>query len=61
MIDYTHHSKEGYVELRLDGAVNKEDLDAVVSKLVPLMDESGKIGILKHIVSFGGITPAAFW
>jgi len=61
MLDYKQHPERGYVELKLDGSVSKKDLEAVVSKLGPLMDQCGKVGILKHIVSFGGITPAALW
>lgn len=61
MIEYLEHPEAGYVEFKLDGKVDREGFESVVSKLGPLMDRSGKVGILEHIVSFGGISPSVLW
>ena len=61
MIQYEEHPELGYVEFTLDGKIDRESFEAVVTKLGPLMDEHKKLGILKHIVSFGGIAPAVLW
>jgi len=66
MLHYEDHAGEGYVELRSDGKVDRASFDDVVAKLGPRMEEHaqagrGKLGILKHVVSFGGIAPAVLW
>ena len=61
MIRYEEHPEHGFVELTLDGKIDREGFEDLVSKLGPHMDAAGKVGILKHIVSFGGITPSVLW
>ena len=61
MITYSEDSARGIVEMTLDGKVTRESFDEIAGKLGPLMDAQGKIGILKRIVSFGGIEPSALW
>ena len=61
MIHYDEHTAEGFVELRLDGKIDREGFEEVSSKLGKLMDERGTIGLLKHVVSFAGIEPSVLW
>lgn len=61
MIQFEEHPELGYVELTLEGKVDRESFEELVSKLGPLMDERGKVGILERIVSFGGIAPSVLW
>jgi len=61
MIKYEEHEEAGYVELTLDGKIDRDAFKEIVSRLGPLMDKRGKVGILKHIISFGGISPSVLW
>lgn len=61
MIEYREHP-EGYVELTIDGKIDRQGFEDLVAKLGPSLDaRSGKTGVLKHIVSFGGIEPEVLW
>ncbi len=61
MIRYEEHPEQGYVEIILDGKVDRESFGVVARRMGTLMDERGKIGLMKRIVSFGGIEPSALW
>ena len=61
MLNYTEHPEQGYVELRLEGKIERADFEEVAEKLGKLMDERGKVGLIKHIVSFTGIEPSVLW
>ena len=61
MIRYEENPEHGYVELTLDGKIDRAGFQDIVSKLGPLMDRTGRVGILKHIVSFGGMSPSVLW
>jgi hypothetical protein len=61
MITYTQDAEKGIAELTLDGSINRESFDEVVGQLVPLMEAHGVVGLLKHIVSIGGISPSVLW
>ena len=61
MIEYAPHADQGYVELTLDGKIDREGFEEVVDQLGPLMEKHGKIGILKHILSFRGMSPTVLW
>jgi hypothetical protein len=66
MIQIHSHAPEGYVELHLDGKVDREGFERVAKELGELMDAraaagEGRLGILKDIVSFGGIPPSVLW
>lgn len=61
MIRYEEHPTQGFVELTIDGKVDRESFEEVVSQLGPFMEQRGKVGVLKNIQSFGGIAPAVLW
>ena len=61
MIRYEEHPEQGYVEVVLDGKVDRASFEVAVDKMGRLMDERGKVGLLKHVVSFGAIEPSLLW
>ena len=61
MIKYEEHLEQGYVQLTIDGKVDREGFEEIVAKLGPAMKEHGKLGLLKIVHSFTGMTPAVFW
>ena len=61
MLKYTEHPTEGFAELRIDGKIDAKGFEEVADKLSKLMDERGKVGLLEHIVSIGGIEPSVLW
>lgn len=61
MIHCRLHEEENWAELELDGRIDRSGFDAVAKELGAFMDQRGRIGILKHIRSFGGIAPSVLW
>jgi hypothetical protein len=61
MIEYLDHPERGYIELTIDGKLDRKSFDEIVSKLGPRMEQTGKLGILKNVVSFRGVEPSVLW
>lgn len=61
MIDYLEHEGARYVELTIDGKVDRQSFEKVVQQLEPVLQETDQLGILKHIISFGGMEPSLLW
>ncbi len=61
MIQSKEHAELGYAELTINGKVDRQSFDRVVFQLGPFMKEHGKIGLLKHVISIGGISPSVLW
>ena len=61
MITYTQDEEKGIAELRVEGGLTRDSFDEIVSQLGPLMETHGSVGLLKHIVSLGAISPSVLW
>tara|TARA_R110002072_G_scaffold302996_1_gene490888 strand:+ start:15242 stop:15679 length:438 start_codon:yes stop_codon:yes gene_type:complete len=63
MIKVTHDPETNIVELEIDGEITAEDFDETLTTLRSIIDEHGRIRLLKHVrsINFPPIPMSKLW
>ena len=60
MLDFRSIPDSSIVEFTVDGAVTREDFDAVIAAVESKIEDYGSVDLLEEIRSFGKIPPSVF-
>lgn len=61
MLDIKIDETVGYIELTVDGAVDKAGYEAAVAAIEALLKTHDKINAVEVVRSFGGMEPSLWW
>jgi len=61
MLSFRGVPNTNIVELTVDGAVTRDDFDAVITEINSKIEDYGSVGILEEIRDIGKIPPAVVW
>ena len=61
MIEFEVIPDSNIIEFTVDGKTTKEDLGGLIAACEKLIEEHGKIRMLKWVMSVGGIEAGALW
>jgi hypothetical protein len=61
MMQYTQYDTRNIIEITIDGAITKAEIDLLIGKLDGMIHEFGKIRVVEVIKNIGKIEPAAMW
>ena len=61
MITYYEVSETNIIEVTVDGKITAQDFDELVEKFEAAMERHGKVRVLEHVKSFGGMPLSKWW
>ena len=61
MLEYREIPDTNIVEFTIDGAISAAEFDDVIARFEASIARHGKIRVLEHIRSLGGVGPSKWW
>ncbi|ODT64023.1 MAG: hypothetical protein ABS77_01955 [Phenylobacterium sp. SCN 69-14] len=61
MLDFKTDEDAGYIELTVDGSIDKAEYEAAVQAIEALLETHTKINAVEVVRSFGGMEPSLWW
>ncbi|REK09404.1 MAG: STAS/SEC14 domain-containing protein [Planctomycetota bacterium] len=61
MLTYEEVPGTNIVELTIDGAITTQEFDDVIARFEASIARHGKIRVLEHVRSLGGVPPSRYW
>lgn len=61
MMEYRQYDTRNIIEVTIDGAITKAEIDPMIEKFDGMIHEFGKIRMVEVIKNIGKIEPAALW
>jgi hypothetical protein len=61
MLEYREIPDTNIVEFTIDGAISAAEFDDVIARFEASIARHGKIRVLEHVRSLGGVPPSKWW